>query len=201
MKIITRTLILAAALALPHPAAAQGQASIVPPPMPGDIEVDQGFVPFLAAHAIGTQNYMCVANGTTYGWATVGPQATLFNASGEQTLTHFLSSIPYSLLPGPAWQHSRDSSIVWGQVDRISTDSNYVAAGAIPWLRLTAAVVGDGPTGGDKMLATRFIQRLNTLGGKPPADGCSQATDIQKRALVPYEADYYFYKEQPKKPR
>ena len=50
------------------------------------------------------------------------------------------------------------------------------------------------------MLATRFIQRLNTVGGKAPADGCSQTSDIQKRALVPYEADYYFYKQQPAGP-
>lgn len=46
----------------------------------------------------------------------------------------------------------------------------------------------------DKMTATRRIQRLNTVEGKAPATGCSIPDNIGKRALVPYEADYYFYK-------
>ena len=38
---------------------------------------------------------------------------------------------------------------------------------------------------------------MNTVEGKPPSTGCAIAEDIAKRALVPYEADYYFYKETP----
>jgi len=30
--------------------------------------------------------------------------------------------------------------------------------------------------------------------GIAPATGCVQATDVGKRALVPYTADYFFYK-------
>jgi len=78
-----------------------------------------------------------------------------------------------------------------------SSDPAFVAANAIPWLLLEATVVGDGPTGGDKLLVTRRIQRVNTVEGKAPASGCSQPGDIGKRALVPYEADYYFYKDKP----
>ena len=43
-------------------------------------------------------------------------------AEAEQILTHFLSPTPYSLLPNPTWQHSHDSSIVWGQMVRSSSD-------------------------------------------------------------------------------
>ena len=32
---------------------------IVPPAVPFDIEVTGGYKPFLRAHAIGTQNYIC----------------------------------------------------------------------------------------------------------------------------------------------
>ena len=95
----------------------------------------------------------------------------------------------------PTWQHSRDSSVVWGQMIRRSSDPNFVAAGAIPWLLLEAVVVGDGPTGGDKLLPTRLIQRLNTVDGMAPSTGCAGPDDIRKRALVPYEADYFFYME------
>jgi hypothetical protein len=45
-------------------------------------------------------------------------------------------------------------------------------------------------------LETTFVQRLNTSGGVAPAPstGCTQSTDVGKMALVPYTADYFFYK-------
>ena len=54
---------------------------------------------------------------------------------------------------------------------------------------------GFGPTGGDKMTGTTFIQRVNTVGGLAPTTGCAQATDVGKKALVPYQAEYVFYRE------
>jgi uncharacterized protein DUF3455 len=43
---------------------------------------------------------------------------------------------------------------------------------------------------------TTFIQRLNTKGGSAPADdaGCSAAADVGYQLLVPYSADYYFFR-------
>jgi hypothetical protein len=56
-------------------------------------------------------------------------------------------------------------------------------------------VVGaqNGPTHGDRLTATTFIQRLNTLGGSAPSSGCAQLADVGKKAFVPYSADYFFY--------
>jgi len=201
MKTHVRTLILVAGIALSHGVHAARSESPVPPSVPEVIQVSPEFTPYLAAHAIGTQGYVCVADGAVFGWTPFGPQATLFDAEGEQVLTHFLSTTPYSLLPNPAWQHSRDSSIVWAQVIRSSSDPTFVAAGAIPWLLLEAVVVGDGPTWGDKLMVTSFIQRVNTVGGTAPSTGCSGPGDVKKRALVPYEADYIFYKEIPRRYR
>ena len=197
MKTYAAALLLASTVALPQAVRAERSARPVPPQVPDVIQVPRGYRPFLAGRAIGTQGYVCVAVGSGYRWAAFGPQATVFNGEGEQILTHFLSETPYSLLLNPAWQHSRDSSIVWGQVIRSSSDRNFVAPGAIPWLLLEAAVVGNGPTGGDRLLATRFIQRLNTVGGSAPSTGCASPDDIAKKALVPYEADYFFFKERP----
>lgn len=202
MKISVIAVFLAATAALPQAAHAQRSARPEPPPVPQAIQVPSGYKPFLVGHAVGTQGYVCVSAGSGFRWAPFGPQATLFNAEGQQTLTHFLGQTPYSLLLGPAWQHSRDSSIVWGQVLSSSSDPAYVAPGAIPWLLLEAAVVGDGPTGGDRLTVTRFIQRVNTVDGRAPSTGCASAQDIAQRALVPYEADYYFYREaRPSEPR
>jgi hypothetical protein len=95
-----------------------------------------------------------------------------------------------------AWQDSKDASTVWGKVvpGNSSSDLNYVEPGAIPWLLVT--IVGDqnGPTGGDRLSVTTFIQRLNTHGGLAPSTGCSIAEDIGKTAFVPYTTDYYFYR-------
>jgi hypothetical protein len=44
------------------------------------------------------------------------------------------------------------------------------------------------------MTQTTFIQRLNTNGGSAPADGCASASDVGKQKLVPYTADYYFFR-------
>jgi hypothetical protein len=198
MNRFIRVIVLASFVALPHAASAERPAAIIPPSVPADIRLSpDDFTPFFKAHAVGTQGYVCVAVGSTYSWSQFGPQATLFDATGQQVLTHFLSPTPYSLLPGPTWQHSRDSSVVWGQLITPSSDPAYVTPGAIPWLLLEAAVVGDGPTGGDKLLPTSRIQRVNTVDGSAPATGCSLPGHIGKRALVPYEADYYFYKEKP----
>lgn len=185
------TLLLAASITSPQAAHA---GRVAAPPVPDAIQVPAGHRAFLAAHAVGTQGYVCVAVGTAYQWAAFGPQATLYNADGQQVLSHFLSPTPYSQLPAPTWRHARDSSSVWGQLVASSSDPAFVIPGAIPWLLLQAAVVGDGPTGGGKLLATRYVQRVNTVGGQAPTSGCATPQDIAQRALVPYEADYVFFR-------
>src|SRR4029079_5905129 len=91
------------------------------------------------------------------------------------------------------WQHSRDTSIVWGGAATASTNSDFVAKDAIPWLRLPKGGTQEGPTGGDTLTKTSFIQRLNTSGGLAPFSGCSEAANVGAKAFVPYTADYFFY--------
>jgi uncharacterized protein DUF3455 len=45
-----------------------------------------------------------------------------------------------------------------------------------------------------RLTRTTFIQRLNTSGGIAPSTGCTQPIDLGTKALVPYTADYFFYK-------
>jgi Protein of unknown function (DUF3455) len=75
-----------------------------------------------------------------------------------------------------------------------SSDPAFVAPGAIPWFLLQVVGAQDGPTGGDKLSETTFIQRLNTFEGVAPSTGCTLSEDVGKKALVPYTADYFFYK-------
>ena len=37
------------------------------------------------------------------------------------------------------------------------------------------------------------IQRINTVGGVAPAQGCAGAADVGQQARVPYTADYVYF--------
>jgi hypothetical protein len=164
---------------------------VTPPPVPSDIQVPAGNKAFLEGHAVGTQDYICLPSG----WTFFGPQATLFNDHDKQIITHFLSPNPdESGTPRATWQHSRDTSTVWAVAIASSSDSAFVAPDAIPWLLLQVVGAQDGPTGGDKLSETTFIQRLHTSGAVVPSTGCTLSIDVGKKELVSYTADYFFYK-------
>jgi hypothetical protein len=205
-KMTTRLFCVFAAVALavglnPSISSAQPAAlrHIDVPEVPGDLVVEEGNVAFLEGRAVGTQNYICLPVAGSFKWTFTGPQATLFLAPrGElqqQITTHFLSANPEEgNLPRPTWQHSLDSSRVWGRVKAISTDANYVEAGAIPWLLLEAAGTAEGTSGGSLLTRVTFIHRVNTSGGVAPSTGCAQASNVGVVALVPYSTDYIFYR-------
>ena len=181
-------------VALPQPARAD---DVTPPPVPGNIRVPAGNKAFLEGHAVGTQDYICLPSGSGFAWTFFGPQATLFNDDDKQVITsHFLSPDPFEGgTPRATWQHSQDTSTVWAMAIASSSNPRFVAPGAIPWLLLQVVGAQDGPTGGVTLSETTFIQRLNTSGGAAPATGCASLADVGKRAFVPYEADYIFYRD------
>jgi hypothetical protein len=187
----------ALALAIVLPQAAQAE-NIQPPAVPANLVVDAAYEPFLLGHATGTQNYVCLPKGEGYAFVLFTPQATLFKNSGKQLTTHFFGPNPdENGTIRAAWQHSRDTSTVWGQVmpGHASSDPAFVAPGAIPWLLVT--IVGDeeGQGGGEALTDAKFIHRVNTSGGVAPSTGCSSAADIGRTAFVPYTTDYIFYRE------
>jgi len=185
-------LVVAFTVSLPQPAYAR---QVTPPPVPTDIQVPAGFKAFLEGHGVGTQNYICLPSDSGFAWTLFTPEATLFNDRDKQVITHFFGPNPDEHGTVRAeWQHSRDTSAVWAQLFRPPySEPDFVAPGAIPWLVLEVDGKQDGPTGGDTLTGTRYIQRLNTSGGIAPSDGCSGLTDVGKKAFVPYEADYFFF--------
>lgn len=188
--------ILAVCAAASQPARAQQNERITPPAVPANLVAPVGTKAFLEGHAIGTQNYMCLPTATGFAWTFYGPQATLFNDEGKQITTHFLSANSYEAGALRAtWQHSRDTSAAWAAAIQTSTDPMFVAPGAIPWLLLQVFGAQEGPDGGDKLSSVLYIQRVHTSGGVVPSTGCAATTDIGKRSLVPYQADYVFYKQ------
>lgn len=184
---------------------------IIPPTSPSAITPPAGNSAFLLGHAVGTQGYVCLptsAGASTASWTVnaARPEATLFvNLLGREIVTHFLSPnanpnefaskpVPFG---SPTWQSSLDSSKVWGQkLSSISagSDKSCPNAGSIDCLLLQSAGSEPGPSHGKFLTQTTFIQRLNTNEGSAPATGCSALTDVGKQRLVPYTADYYFFR-------
>jgi hypothetical protein len=184
-------------VSLPRQAQAQ---HITVPPVPDKLQVQAGARAFLEGHAVGTQNYIYLPSGTGFAFALFTPEATLFNDDDNQIITHF-----FSLNPDPndngairaTWESSRDTSTVWAKAQAQAThdtDPTFVEQGAIAWVLLDVVGHMDGPTGGDRLSETTFVQRLNTHGGEAPSVGCSSLTDVGKKAFVPYTADYFVYR-------
>jgi hypothetical protein len=182
-------------------AIAAASAQVTPPTVPSTIQVPDGNVAYLKGHAVGTQNYTCLMSNGAYIWKGA-PQATLFltikvfNTDVQQQIaTHFLSPNPAENgTARPTWQSSFDTSAVWGNMIKSSTDPAYVADGAIPWFLLEVVGRQAGPAGGDSMMGTTFIHRVNTSGGMAPALPCGATENSGVTKFVPYTADYYFYK-------
>jgi hypothetical protein len=186
---------------------------VTPPLVPANIQVPPRHKAFLEGHGVGTQNYVCVpsaSSATGVAFVLFTPEATLFDDDDKQVTTHFFSPNPFENNTNPAvvtagmiratWQHSRDTSTVWAKVNvnpdgsnGSSSDPAFVAPGAVAWLLLKVVGAQDGPTGGDTLTATKFIQRLNTSGGVAPSTGCASPADVGNQAFVPYTADYFFY--------
>lgn len=196
---------------LPQDKKDEGALSVLQNQVTSDtITPESGNSEFLAGHGVGTQGYVCLPSGAGASWTVnnARPEATLFTnvlGASVQIITHFLSPVenPNTVGPNPprfgdaTWQSSFDSSRVWAQKVNFvpaGTDASCPNAGAIDCLLLQTIGSDSGPTGGRMLTKTTFIQRLNTKGGSAPATGCSTTADVGKQALVPYSADYHFFR-------
>jgi hypothetical protein len=149
---------------------------------PEALKAPAGQVLALSARAAGVQIYACTADKddpTRFSWTLKAPEAALRDKSGQPLGKHYA---------GPTWE-ATDGSKVIGDV--VAKDAGPDPA-AIPWLLLRAK----STSGTGVFSAVASIQRLRTVGGKAPANGCDQAQS-GKETRVPYSAEYLFYTAQP----
>ena len=181
-------------------------AQVTPPPVPDTIAVPAGNSAYLVGHAFGSQGYTCLPTSTGgAAWnPTARPEATLFTdlfGAQFQIITHFQSinekpkpGIVLPLSGNATWQSSLDSSRVWAvRVNGINAGSDPAScpnSGSIQCLLLQSLGNKKGPTGGNLLFKTTFIQRLNTAGGAVPTSVCT----VGQTQLQPYTADYYFFR-------
>jgi hypothetical protein len=168
-------------------------SAVSPPAVPLTLRVPAGNRLFFVGHAVGTQNYVCLPSDTGVKFVLFSPQATLAGDNGQQVATHYFSPNPLDGTIRPTWELSNDTSTVWGQVIGTSSDSNFVAPGAIAWVLIEPVALQGGTAGGEGLTATTFVQRVNTTGGAAPSSGFALDEDVGHQAFVPYTADYFFY--------
>lgn len=147
------------------------------PPVPDSLKVSSTERLSLETKAVGVQIYDCKASTDPmrFEWVFRAPEAVLFDAAGNGVGKHYA---------GPTWE-ANDGSKVVGEAKARSDGPD---ADAIPWLLLSAkSASGDGVLG-----RTTSVQRVQTVGGKAPANACSQAQAGQE-LRVNYKATYYFY--------
>jgi hypothetical protein len=166
-------LFLALALAMVPGVSAHAQVQT-----PANLAVPQYNVLLFTAYAIGFQVYVCKpreSDPNSYVWAFKAPEAILWDDAGQQVGTHYA---------GPSWEGNDGSMIVGKVVARADAPT----PDAIPWLLLEAA-----PQRGAGIFSNvTYIQRIDTVGGLAPADGCDRSTAETERG-VEYTAVYAFY--------
>lgn len=146
--------------------------------IPANLAPPASSVLLFALEAQGEQIYSCAADpddATKLVWTLTGPEADLLNARDEVVGSHFA---------GPTWQGQDGSAVVGAVLERADAPE----AGAIPWLLLEAK----SHEGSGVFSTITHIQRLNTVGGVAPAEGCDEA-HAGEEARAAYQATYAFF--------
>jgi Protein of unknown function (DUF3455) len=156
---------------------------VAPPSVPAAIEAPATLKPALRWFGRGTQNYTCTVkpDGAGAEWKLTAPEATLY-AGAEQGAAEVGKHGA-----GPSWIASDGSHVIGDGAAAKKAPSP--DASSVAWL-LVPKKEGDatGTLGG-----VEYVQRVDTVGGQPPATGCDTAT-VGATVKVPYSATYVFYR-------
>jgi len=162
--------VLTLAAAQTYPVAAQDA------PPPAALQPPPGNVFVYSMRADGDRIYVCEAGaGGDYAWASRGPDATLQNRLGEPVGRY---------TAGPTWSAS-DGSSMRGEV-RQSVEGP--RRRATPWLLFEISSRG----GSGIFSSVTYVQEVQTIGGLPPGEPCTQSQSGQERR-VDFNALYNFF--------
>jgi hypothetical protein len=174
MKRIVPLAVVAVALTTATVTLAQPPGSSVP----DNLKAPAQNVLLFKTMATGAQVYVCKAkadNPDAFEWTFKAPVAELLNETGEHVGKHYA---------GPTWEGNDGSKVIGEVVER----ANASDPGAIPLLLLKAK----SNEGAGAFSSVTFVQRLETVGGVAPTDGCDRsAADVERS--VEYTATYAFY--------
>ena len=130
----------------------------------------------------GVQIYQCQAmasDPTKFEWAFKAPEADLFDPQGKKVGRHYA---------GPTWELADGGKVT----ARLKAKTDAPGGNSIPFLLLETT----GSSGGGFMGKVKSIQRLDTAGGKAPAEKPDK-TKLGQEIRVDYSATYKFYVDKP----
>jgi hypothetical protein len=169
------TVLLAAILGLFLPVASSAQ-----PAVPKEIAVPPGHKLLFKVEARGVQIYKAVEGkeAAALAWVLEAPLADLFGDKGKKAGWHY---------DGPSWEAVDGSKVVRDKAEDVKFAPAPKPKQDIPWL-LVKVKAAEGKEG---MLSRAvYIQRLETEGGKAPAELPKR---VGTKVGVEYKAVYYFY--------
>jgi hypothetical protein len=111
-------------------------------------------------------------------WELEAPLADLYDDRGKQTGWHY---------QGPAWEAVDGSKVSLDKEEKLKSAPAPEPKENIPWL-LVPVKAEDAKAG--QLSKVAWVQRVQTVGGKPPPHGPNRAGT---KVGIPYKAVYYFY--------
>lgn len=157
---------------------AEAAAALEAPPsgIPQSLRVPTGHHIALTLSGKGTQVYRCALAQGQPSWMLTAPAAVLLSGRGQVAGSHYA---------GPTWEALDGSTVVGAAIASEAIDPT-----AVPWLLIEAV---EHSSNGGSMAKVTYIQRLDTTGGLPPAQGCDRA-HLDAIHESPYSATYRFYR-------
>jgi hypothetical protein len=180
MKILSRfSSIILCLFAFSHTALADTAVADTPlsSAIPPGLEVPANQAMALTLTGRGVQIYKCSAvpgAANKFEWILKGPEANLFDADGRKVGRHFA---------GPTWELNDGGKVI----GRVKAKAAAPDGKGIPWLLLDAVQAS-----GAIMGKVQSIQRIETVGGKEPAE-LADASKLDQEKQVEYSATYKFY--------
>ena len=171
------TFLLAAIGAVLLPLTSFAQPAV--PRVPNAVAVPPGYKLLFNVEARGVQIYRAEeGKSNRLAWTLEAPLADLVDARGGKAGRHYA---------GPSWEAADGSKVVRDRAEDVKSAPAPNAKEDIPWL-LIRVKSEEGKDG--TFSSAVYIQRLQTEGGKDPAEPPKRAGT---QVGVPYKAVYYFY--------
>ena len=149
------------------------------PDVPKEIVVPAGHKLLFKLEASGVQIYKAVeGKAGKLEWVLEAPLADLLDDKGGHAGCHY---------EGPAWEGVDGSKVFRDKAEDVKIAPAPNAKKDIPWL-LVKVKADEGKEG--TLTPTLYIQRLQTSGGKAPAE---LPRRVGTKVGVPYKAVYYFH--------
>jgi len=134
----------------------------------------QGKTAVLRLHAQGAQIFRCETQAAGRRWAYRLPEADLADSAGTVIVRHGVNL---------SFEHVDGSRLLGEIADHVASPVD----NALPWLLINTRSYGKGALAGITQ-----VQRIDTVGGMPPAT-CDSAQPGQV-LRVPFSADFVFYR-------